>query len=387
MQSMLAEKILEVLEVAYALTDRDLRVFEVGGNVPLLQDGRPDWQGQPLPDLVPELVGVEEALADILAGRLPRFELDLVNRETSTGALSYLKMAVLPRHDPSGRIAGLLYVIADATEAGSLQQQLAQERNELWLLQDQLEYQYIELVAANAELQRMSEIKSAFVSIAAHELRTPMASIQGYLEVLLDGELGAFNEEQRQYLETVQSSAQRLLELTNTLLDMARIEAGHIDLVLQPTDITDLLNRVATEFRPHLAARSQSLSLEVDSHLPAALCDRARATQIISNLVSNACKYSPEGGRIDVRATRAEEVGFLQISVSDTGVGISAEDEPKLFHRFFRTESAKTVNASGAGLGLAISRSLVELHGGRIWFDSEPGKGSCFYVTLPIAED
>lgn len=387
MHDVLAELILEDLAVAYALTGQDLGVVETGGNLQLLQDGHPDWMGHSLPDLVPELIGSEAALADILSGKLRRLELDLVNRETSGGQILYLRMSILPHHEASGRITGLLYVIVDTTEAGALQQQLAQGRNQLWLLQDQLEYQYIELAAANAELHRLSEIKSAFVSIAAHELRTPMASIQGYIEVLLDEELGTFNEEQRQYLEVVQNSAQRLMELSNTLLDMARIEAGQIDLVLQPTNIADLLSQVTTELGSLLVANAQVLSLEISPDLPAILCDRRRAAQIIGNLLSNASKYTPEGGRIGVMATPAEEVGFVQISISDTGVGIPAADKPKLFRRFFRTEDAKRANASGAGLGLSISQSLVELHGGRIWFDSEPRQGSRFYVTFPAAEE
>jgi signal transduction histidine kinase len=156
--------------------------------------------------------------------------------------------------------------------------------------------------------------------------------------------------------------------------------------VLQPTDLLALVEAVAAEFRPQLEAKAQHLTLRAPPGLPPALCDETRAAQIISNLLSNASKYTPQGGLITVSMAPAEEKGFLQISVADNGVGIPAEDQPKLFDRFIRARNAILTGSSGAGLGLYITRSLVELHGGRIWFVSEPGKGSTFHVTFPIAD-
>ena len=264
--------------------------------------------------------------------------------------------------------------------------QLAQNRNELRLLRDQLARQNLELTAANAELRRLDEMKSAFVSVAAHELRTPLAPIKGYIEVLLDKDVGPINDEQREYLKIVQGSVDRLLKTTNNLLDVTRIEAGRVELVLQPTDLAALVETVAAEFISQLEARAQRLTLHAPPDLPPALCDETRTAQIIGNLLSNASKYTPQGGLITVSLGLAEEEGFLQLSVIDNGVGIPAEDQPKLFDRFFRAKSALLTGIGGAGLGLHITRSLVELHGGRIWFESAPDKGSTFHVTFPIAE-
>jgi signal transduction histidine kinase len=295
-------------------------------------------------------------------------------------------MVALPHRDQTGQIAGILHVIQDVTEMGMVDRQLAQSRNELRLLQDQLTRQNAELAAANVELRRLDELKSAFVSVAAHELRTPLAPIRGYVEVLLDEDVGRLNDDQRAYLETVERSARRLLTLTGNLLDVTRIEAGRVELVLQPTDLSALVKAVAVEYGRQFEGRAQQFTLLLPSDLPPALCDEARAAQIIGNLLSNASKYTPQGGQIVVTVRPAEEDGFIEVSVADNGVGIPVEDQPKLFDRFFRAKSAVLTRASGAGLGLYIVRSLIELHGGRIWFESELGKGSTFYVTFPIAD-
>jgi signal transduction histidine kinase len=386
MNSTVARLILQDRKIAYAITDRDLTVVEVGGAVDILCNGYTNCLGRSLLDLVPELIGGEELLAEILTGELPRFELAWVNRETAGGHTTYLNIVVLPYRDRSGRIAGILHLAQDVTGMGIVDQQLAQHRNELRLLRDQLAHQNLELAAANAELRRLDEMKSTFVSVAAHELRTPLAPIRGYVEVLLEEEPGSLNDEQREYLDIVQRSVDRLLNTTNNLLDSTRIEAGRVELVLQPTGLPALVEAVAAECMPQLAAKAQHLALRAAPDLPPALCDEARAAQVIRNLLSNASKYTPQRGLISVSLALAEEEGFLRVSVADNGAGIPAEDQPKLFARFFRARNAALSSASGAGLGLYITRSLVELHGGRTWFESEPGEGSTFYVTFPIAE-
>jgi len=295
-------------------------------------------------------------------------------------------MVDLPYRDPTGQITGLVHLVQDATEAGVLQQRLTQHRNELRLLDEQLSHQNLELAAANAELRRLDELKSQFISVAAHELRNPLSSIIGYVEMLLEADLGPLTDKQRECLEIVQRSGRRLLDITNNLLDVTHIETGRVELVLRPTDLPALMEEVAVELGPQLEAKSQRLILRAIPGLPPALCDEARAAQIIGNLLSNASKYTSEGGLITLSMAYAAEEGFLQLCVADTGVGISAADQGKLFQRFFRAESAQLTGASGAGLGLHITRSLVELHGGRIWCESELNKGSKFCVTFPIAD-
>jgi signal transduction histidine kinase len=385
--STVSELILRDRGIAYAITGLDLKIIEVGGPVDDIYGRDRACPGRPLIDLVPELIGSESVLTDILASRLPRFQLGWVNRESSAGQTIYLNMVILPYRDSSEEIVGLLHVMEDVTEMGKIDQQLAQQRNELRLLRDRLARRNLQLAAANAELQRLDELKSQFVSIAAHELRAPLTSAVGYVEILLEEDPDPLTGQQREFLEIVQSSSQRLLKITRDLLDVTRIEAGRVDLVLQPTALSGLVEAVVAEFRPQLQAKDQRLALRVAPDLSPVLCDETRTAQVIGNLLSNASKYTPEGGLITITVATAAEDGFLQVSVSDTGVGISTEDQAKLFNRFFRAKSASLTEASGAGLGLHIARALVELHGGRIWLESELGKGSAFHVTLPIAND
>jgi signal transduction histidine kinase len=384
--STLAQAILLDRRVAFAIVDPQFCIQRVGGALQVLHRDPADLRGQSLFDLAPELVGSEPALQDILRGALSRLEVAWINRQTADGRMAYLTMVDLPHRDASGQIVGILHLMEDQTDAGSLKQQLSQSRNELRLAQDRVARQNLDLAAANAELRRLDDLKSTFVSVAAHELRTPLTSITGYLEMLSDEDLGPLSPDQHEYLDIVQGSAARLLQITSSLLDVTRIEAGRVDLVLQPTDLASLLRMVLAEFGAEAAAKGQHLILEESPHLPSALCDPARAAQILGNLISNAIKYTPEQGEIRAAVGLPAEEGFLQVSVSDNGVGIAAQEQSQLFSRFFRATGAAETGSSGTGLGLYIARSLAELHGGRIWLESEAGCGSTFHVTFPIAD-
>ena len=345
-----------------------------------------DCLGRLLTEIVPELVGYEETLAQIVTGELPRFQVPWINRDLPDGQTVYLTMLFLPHRDQTGRIVGLLHIVQDVTEVAYLEQAVTQQRNELLLARDQLTQQNARLQASNAELQRLDETKSSFVAIAAHELRTPLTAIMGYLELLTGGDAGSLSDRQMDYLRTAEVAAHRLLRITNDLLDVARLEAGRLELVLQPTDLAALVAAVAAEQANQLQAKSQRLSLLASTDLPPALCDAVRAEQIIGNLIANAGKFSPPDTTIDVCLTEATEPGYLQVSITDRGVGISPEHQAVLFKPFGRIGGAGATGADGAGLGLFIARSLIDLHGGRIWYESLPGEGATFHVIFPTAD-
>lgn len=386
MHDPVAQAILFDRRIAYAITDCNYTVLEVSD---------PKWSavaaiavepGDNLFDAVPELVGCEMALAELLSGTLLRFQMPWVNREQLDGSLLYLMLIVLPLSNAAGDITGLLLVLHDVTEMGYLEQRITQQRNELQLLEEELRRQNAKLEAHNVELRRLDEMKSAFFSIAAHELRTPLAAIRGYLELLLDGEAGPLSEQQAEYLHIIDGSAHRLLHLSNQLLDSTRIETGRLDLVLQQTDLVGLLHDVILELGPRFAAKSQAVIEHAAADLPDCLCDVNRAAQVMGNLLDNACKYSPPDTTITVTLRRAEEEGFVQLAVQDQGIGIAEHEATDLFAPFYRTSGARQVSASGVGLGLYIASSLIELHGGRLWFESTPGAGSTFYATFPMAD-
>jgi signal transduction histidine kinase len=239
-----------------------------------------------------------------------------------------------------------------------------------------------ELQAANEQLQELDRLKSAFVSIVSHELRTPMTSIKGYIENMLDGLTGTLSERQAYYLGRVKFNVERLTRMINDLLDLSRIEAGRVELTLAPLEVSELVPEIVESLQP--VGQAKSISLQHRHHGgPVKIHgDRDKLHQILTNLVQNAVKFTPHGGQIDVE-TRSLESGFLQFTVSDTGCGISLHEQPKIFERFYRGESIQ-VEQRGAGLGLAITKSLVELHGGKIWVESILGQGSRFYFTIPI---
>ncbi len=383
MLSIIYELLLSERKIAYLLTDRDLKILKVSASVDFCPKNGQSCLGHQLSEICPEMAGNEEALSLLLSGELERFELVRINRESPSGAMLYLDMTALPYKDEEGQAVGLLFVVQDATEMGDLEQQLAQSRNELRLLQAELIRQNQQLSAANVELQHLSEVKSSFVSVAAHELRSPLASILGYTEVLLEQDFGELSAKQTEFLQIVQRSANRLLNVSMNLLDANRIETGRIDLLLKPLDLAPLIKGCVAEFEVQLRHKGQKLVLHIEPDLPMALCDETKTIQIINNLLSNASKYTFRGGKITVKLRQADEPGFLLLSVTDTGIGIASKEYKELFGRFFRASNAYQTGAGGSGLGLYITRSLVELHGGRIWVKSELNVGSTFFVTFP----
>jgi signal transduction histidine kinase len=241
-----------------------------------------------------------------------------------------------------------------------------------------------ELRAANDKLQELDRLKSAFVSIVSHELRTPMTSIKGYVENILDGLAGELTDRQAYYLARVKLNAERLTRMVNDLLDLSRIEdplTRHDDLRSAPVSLGDLTAEVVESFQPIARQRSIVIKTDISAPFPFIRGDRDKLHRILTNLIGNAVKFTPRGGEVLV-GTTAWTGDSVQVCVTDTGCGIPLHEQARVFEKFFRG-SAVPEEARGAGLGLAITKSLVELHGGQIWLDSTPGKGSRFYFTLP----
>ncbi len=224
--------------------------------------------------------------------------------------------------------------------------------------------------------------KSEFISTVSHELRTPLTSIKGYVDLILLGSVGDVSPMQRSFLDVVRANSNRLVELINDLLDLSRLDTGRIVLNREPIVLSDLLEEVVESARAEIERKQLSLEMAVSPELPTVYVDRKRIVQVLTNMVSNAYKYTPEGGRVEISAHSTD--GYVQISVSDTGVGIAKEDMKKLFTRFFRADNPMRDEVGGTGLGLAISKSFVELHGGEMWVESQVGQGSTFTFTLPL---
>jgi PAS domain S-box-containing protein len=232
----------------------------------------------------------------------------------------------------------------------------------------------------------VDRLKSEFVATVSHELRTPMTSIRGYVDILLMGAAGALNENQTHFLGIVKNNTERLNILVNDLLDISRIEAGRVVLSPQPLDLRDVAEDVLADMlrRSQEENKPMAFSLDAAKDLPRIRGDAERVRQILGNLVDNAYHYTPENGRIIVHL-HTENGGEVQVDIQDSGVGISKEDQARIFDRFYRGEDPLVLATPGTGLGLAIVRQLIEMHEGRIWLKSEgEGKGSTFSFTLPV---
>jgi signal transduction histidine kinase/CheY-like chemotaxis protein len=232
-------------------------------------------------------------------------------------------------------------------------------------------------ITREAELDRM---KSDFVSMVSHELRTPMTAIKGYVDLIDSGTAGAITKMQGEFLQIIRSNVGRLTSLVGDLLDLSRIEAGKIQLRFTPVAVPELVRQVAQTLKNQYEEKGLALELDLRDDLPTAYGDADRIIQVLTNLMSNACKYTPQG-QVVVRARVDGE--FIRVDVQDSGLGISTEAQVRLFTRFYRVRTPETDAISGTGLGLSIVKSLVELHGGQVWVESAPGQGSTFSFTVP----
>jgi signal transduction histidine kinase len=233
------------------------------------------------------------------------------------------------------------------------------------------------------QLEIANRHKSEFLANMSHELRTPLNAVIGFSEVLLERMFGEVNPKQEEYLNDILSSGKHLLSLINDILDLSKIEAGRMELESQPFDLPAALDNALTLIRERAARHGLRLEVTVDPGLGEVKGEERKVKQVLLNLLSNAVKFTPEGGKISLSASLND--GMAEISVADTGVGIAPEDQEAIFEEFRQVGSDYARKREGTGLGLALARRLVTLHGGRLWVESEPGKGSTFTFTLPVS--
>jgi PAS domain S-box-containing protein len=239
-----------------------------------------------------------------------------------------------------------------------------------------------ELELRNLEIERANSLKSEFLASMSHELRTPLHTVIGFSELLLEEIEGPLNDKQKRFIGHIHKDSMHLLELINDVLDLSKIEAGRLELRREPFDVAAAIEDVLGSIRAQGSAKSIQLTTSIS--VPTALdADRVRFKQVLYNLLSNALKFTPQGGKIHVSARVLD--GFLEVAVTDTGIGIAKEDHASVFDKFHQVGATTKGVREGTGLGLAITKHLVEQHGGRISLKSEPGKGSCFTITVPLS--
>ena len=332
--------------------------------------------GRHVTESIWELVGCEDGLREVLKGEADLFNLENINRTLASSSTAYISITVLPmiKEKPG---EGLLLIIEGTTLTSTLEQQLVQDRNELRLTKRSLS-------TANDELQKLNRLKSLFLSIAAHDLRSPLTAMRGYTALALGALPKEAKPEVGEYLSIVQSLVDTQSRLISDFLDVDIIEQGNLKIrprlfELNPTvlKVSDVMASIAKRKQVHILTN-------LDEHLPQVYGDPDRIQQILFNLIGNAIKYTNEGDQIEVETKGMMDQ--VEISVADHGPGIPESEIPRLFELYHRTDNARESRVKGLGLGLFIVKSMVDLHNGQVAVESEMGKGSKFKVSLPMQQ-
>ncbi|MBA7477753.1 Sensor histidine kinase RcsC [subsurface metagenome] len=274
-------------------------------------------------------------------------------------------------------------LVAQQQELQEKNEQLDAQNEELQSRTEELVAQQQELMEKTNEVDRANQLKSEFLANVSHELRTPLNVIIGFSELMLDKVPGEINEEQRQCLNDIAEGGRHLLNLIDDVLDLSKIESGKIKFRLINFALSELVEALTRTIAPILTPKKQSLDIEIEEGLPLVHADKSKVRQVLTNLVSNSAKFTPDGGKLKVEIVRDGD--WCQVSVIDNGIGINKEDQARIFEPFCQLDSFLPEEKGGTGLGLAVAKQIIEKHGGQIWVESEYGKGSRFTFTLPLA--
>jgi PAS domain S-box len=367
-----AESIINTIREPLIVLDQDLRVLSVSRSFYEVFKVKPEETvGQLIYDLGNKQWDIPK-LRELLETILPQkatFDNYQVEHDFATIGRRIMLLNARQIHRVLGKERIILLAIEDITE-----------RREI---ENGLEKAHEELKDLATELKRVARVKSEFLANMSHELRTPLNSINGFSEVLYDETFGPLNEKQKKYVNNVLTSGKHLLLLINQILDMAKVEAGKMKLTLSSLPMQSLLKEISLLVADMVNKKKLQMLLEIAEDLSNIEADDLKVKEIIFNLLSNAIKFTPEGGKIGMRAKKAGSE--IEITVWDTGVGVAPENMEKIFEGFFRVDTPYSRVTEGTGLGLPLSKKLVELHGGKFSVESEGlNKGVSVRFTLPI---
>lgn len=373
-----AEAFIDSHKVAFAIVSNDLRFADASDAfVELFSPITIDVKGLLLTDVLYEFVGAEEDLRKILSGEESLYRLELVSRLIgNSGSPPYFTFTVQPLWQ-SQPMDGLLLLMEDITPVAELQQQLVQERNELRLVRQQLDQ-------ANKELVQLNEMKSLFLSMAAHDLRGPLTAMHGYSDLLLEME-GVSADVQKRALNTIREQAERMHRMIDDLLSLNQIEKDQVIVTPSVFALNEGINEVVRSLGLIMAREALTLDLNLPEPSLNLWVDPGKVMQILYNLMHNAAKYTLTGERILVEAYADDADAVLKIQ--NTGSSLTEEQLGRIFTLFYRAEEGRDEKWSGNGLGLFIVKMLVEAQQGTVQARSEPGVGTTFIIRLPLARE
>ena len=368
----LATHVLSALSkrIAFAHIDTELNVVFASDELNAFVEVETMLVGQPLVDHFYEFIGSESFLDEVLHGREPEFHIKDINRISAAGEATYYHFRVT-QFNPGQPQDGLLLVVEDQTESGLLHQELTQERNELRLVQ-------AALAQANTKLQRLDYLKSRFLSIAAHDMRSPLGLIKGYAELIQQMQL--LENPYQKFLGIIVDQVMWMNRLIGDMLDLNRVEQGQLPVTLKHGDLRAPVNAVAYAFEPSLERKKIKLVTDLpETAVPIAI-DQARIEQVLYNLLGNSLKFLGDDGCLTISVSADQDMGVLRFS--DNGRGMLPDELPNIFKLYHQAPGKEM--ASGLGLGLFIVKTMVEAHHGTIEVESEYGVGTTFVIQIPL---
>jgi len=398
------ENVLDNSADVIVTTDKHRRIVEFNqGASRILGYSRDEMVGTPVEELWVRPAERNEVLAAMhQSGYISNYETQL---KTKSGDIVDVSITLSYLNGGNGGQSGTVGISKDITEKKRLARAVDERNRELQELNEKLEAKVIERTAelreANRALERSNELKSKFIATMSHELRTPLNSILGFSELLMADPVHPLSEKQKRYASNVFNSGSHLLQLINNILDLAKIESGKMELNYESIPLQRVICEVESVVRPLADKKNQRLTISSIDKVPLIRADRVKFKQILYNLLSNSIKFTPDGGDIIIEAgimkdsidaspaaesLRRFERDFFILSVQDTGIGIKQEDQGRIFGEFEQVDNSFARRFEGTGLGLALTRRLIELHGGEIRVESEEGKGSKFMLLMPVME-
>lgn len=341
--------------------------------------GKCFWDLFVLPE---EKDGLKSVFARLMAGQFPtNYESSFISKKGDRYEVAWTSTVLFKK---DGAAAHIIVTGIDITQRKEVERKLKETVADLARSNQDLDRYSSDLAEANTRLKTMDAVKSHFISAASHELRTPLTSIKGFVETILQNEAGPINGQQQEFLTYVKESTDRLHRLLNELLDISKIEAGQVTMKLEQTSLREILTEEIAIFRGMANKKEIQIELETDLHLMEVACDSDMIREVIGNLLSNAIKYTPRNGRVKVLARNVDR--GISISVEDNGVGISQEDQARIFEPFQHIQKEGFEDEESTGLGLTLVKRIVEAHGGFVDVKSEPSQGSAFRFFLPLGK-
>ncbi len=392
-----ALRVKEILRTSFSL--REERMHYTSDGYPIFEEGGVEAQKTAIIGLANELTrafGTDfaEGIFDRTLKQLePHFTRETIDTTVlplvPAGFLETRKIKTLSKEELEHQVEEKTLELRQVNE--KLEEKVAERTQELNVLLREQEHaaqllvrRDFELTRANERLRKLDEVKSGFISVVAHQLRTPLSGIKWTLNLLLNGDLGALPTEQKTFLFKAYESNDRMISLVNDMLGADRIESGKMRYAFQPVQLLDLLDNVLFELLPQANARALSIVFdERPKDLPKVYADPERIRAVFQNLLENSVKYSKPSGSIKI-GMRVDEKNAVLVRIKDDGIGIPKDQQKDIFNRFFRASNAVKAETDGSGLGLYIVKNIVERHDGKIWFESAEGDGVTFYFTLPV---